>query len=454
MTLEKRPPYFQSALFVFSTLLLLTLSLGCGSSSSYSGGGGGGGTPPPPNPNANQWTWMSGSSTVGAANTGQPGVYGTQGTAAATNAPGGRSGSGTWIDSTGNLWVFGGQGQDSTGTNGFLNDFWEFYTSTVQWKWVAGSKTVGAANGGQAGVYGTLGTAAAANLPGGRTGENNVTDKSGNFWLFGGNGYDAADVLGFLNDLWMFNPTTKMWTWISGSNSVRATNGGQSGVYGTQGVAAPANVPGGRTSPASWIDSNGNFWLFGGVGFDSAGTFGELNDLWEFSPTSRMWTWVSGSDTVGVTYGGPSGVYGTEGTAAAANVPGGRSPAANWTDSSGNFWLFGGEGVDSTGTVGSMNDLWEYDLSTKQWTWWSGTETVGGAFKGPSGVYGTAGTASASNVPGGRTASVGWTDKNGRFWLYGGQGFDSAGTDGYLNDLWVFDPSARGCTPFCVNDLF
>jgi len=32
----------------------------------------------------------------------------------------------------------------------------------------------------------------------------------------------------------------------------------------------------------------------------------------------------------------------------------------SWSDASGNLWLFGGEGFDSTGTEGTLNDLWEY----------------------------------------------------------------------------------------------
>ena len=43
----------------------------------------------------------------------------------------------------------------------------------------------------------------------------------------------------------------------------------QPGVYGTLGIAAAGNIPGARDSAATWTDSNGNFWLFGGEGADS-----------------------------------------------------------------------------------------------------------------------------------------------------------------------------------------
>ena len=40
--------------------------------------------------------------------------------------------------------------------------------------------------------------------------------------------------------------------------------------------------------------------------------------------------------------GQPVWSYGTQGTPAAGNTPGGRDGGVGWTDNSGNFWLFGG----------------------------------------------------------------------------------------------------------------
>jgi galactose oxidase-like protein len=50
-----------------------------------------------------------------------------------------------------------------------------------------------------------------------------------------------------------------------------------------------------RSNAASWIDSAGTLWLFGGSGIDSTGAAGILNDLWQFTPSTGTWTWVSGS---------------------------------------------------------------------------------------------------------------------------------------------------------------
>jgi N-acetylneuraminic acid mutarotase len=113
----------------------------------------------------------------------------------------------------------------------------------------------------------------------------------------------------------------------------------------------------------SWKDSSGKFWLFGGLGCDASGTAGSLNDLWELNPQTLAWTWQSGNNSVGPAQGGTggaSGVYGTQGTAAVTNVPGGRSGASTWASPGGSLWLFGGDGHDSAGETGPLNDLWSY----------------------------------------------------------------------------------------------
>jgi hypothetical protein len=100
---------------------------------------------------------------------------------------------------------------------------------------------------------------------------------------------------------------------------------------------------------ASWTDAAGNLWLFGGQGL------GEFNDLWKYSPSTGEWTWVGGSDVAN-----RLGMYGTQGIDSASSIPGARGIAISWTDTSGNLWLFGGEGYSSTGGMGYLNDLWEY----------------------------------------------------------------------------------------------
>jgi N-acetylneuraminic acid mutarotase/ribosomal protein S11 len=309
-------------------------------------------------PSTNEWAWISGSSTIPSVGGGQTGVYGTLGTPAAGNVPGGREEAVGWTDKNGNLWLFGGIGHDDSGYGGrFLNDLWEFSPSIGEWTWMGGSSTIDS-SGCESGNYGTLGTPDAANIPGSRYFASSWTDKNGNFWLFGGEGCDGGGDVGWLNDLWEFNPSTNTWAWMGGSSS-----NGQWGVYGTLVTPAAGNIPGAREGAANWIDSSGNLWLSGGFGSDANEHFGYLNDLWEFSPATNQWTWMSGSSTVtcGV-WCGNSGVYGTLGMPAAGNLPGGREYAANWTDGNGNLWLFGGNGFDAYGGFGDLNDLWTYQI--------------------------------------------------------------------------------------------
>lgn len=378
-------------------------------------------------PASGLWTWVGGMPDASG------GVYGTIGQASAANSPGARQNASTWIDSAGNLWLFGGDGYDSSGglasggTSGYLNDLWKYSPTTQKWTWVCGANVRGVS-----GVYGTQGTASAGNAPGARSDASSWIDASGNLWLFGGLTLNASQASVLFNDLWMFSPSTGQWTWVSGANVP-----GASGVYGTQGTASAGNVPGARSDASSWIDTAGNLWLFGGFGVvnsggDSGG--GAFNDLWKYSPATGQWTWVSGSNASAAT-----SVYGAQGTAVAGNIPGARGSAASWIDSSGNLWLFGGDGLDSNGTAGLLNDLWQYNLRAGQWIWVSGSNLAW-----TSGVYGTLGLASSSNVPGARDFTSSWIDSAGSLWLFGGDNYNWSTTPltgGDFSDVWRWTPT-------------
>ena len=228
----------------------------------------------------NQWTWVAGSKTVN-----PTGSYGALGTPnGQNNFPGGRQAAMSWIDKSGNFWLFGGFDLDSGGNPDALNDLWEFKAG--QWTWMSGANVVN-----QKGVYGTVGVAAAANVPGARWSAASWTDLSGNLWLFGGQGYDAA-ANGSLSDLWEYKGG--QWIWTKGPSSVD-----QSGIYGQYPpsyVIFPyvGNGPGSRFAPAYWTATlpTGTpggavaFWMFGGEGFDAGSGNGNglLNDLWRYLP--------------------------------------------------------------------------------------------------------------------------------------------------------------------------
>jgi N-acetylneuraminic acid mutarotase len=360
------------------------------------------------------WTWMSGpSDTPNVA-----GVYGVKGTPAPGNMPGARNEPVSWTDSAGNLWLYGGYAFNATGSQGVTDDLWKYSPATNEWTWMGGSDT----DFNVAATYGTRGLAAPTNEPGVRENATSWSDGAGNLWLFGGDGLSQG-----FNDLWKYSTASNQWTWVSGSNS-----GNANGVYGTQGVADPSNVPGARAQALGWADKAGNFWVFGGT--DANGN--ALNDLWKFSPVTGQWTWMSGSNTPGA-----AGVYGTEGSADPANVPGARFTATSWVDAAGSLWLFGGIGFDGAGGFSVLNDLWKYDPASNQWTWMSGSIAANA-----NGTYGMQGTADAANTPGSRNLPVAWTDSAGNLWLFGGYGRDGGGGVGQLNDLWKYDPTLNQWT--------
>jgi hypothetical protein len=369
------------------------------------------------------------------------------------STPGSRWGSSSWTDkTTGQLFLFGGQGVDSTGGQSLLNDVWECTpgasvdstgagTASCPWVLVSGPIT-----GNTTGAYGTQNSP--GGTPGGRWAAATTTDASGNFWLFGGQGVDSAGTIGFLNDLWMYNPGSNQWTWMGPSTSNVAN---QNGSYGTINTPTGTTAPGGRQNAVLWADSHGNLWLFGGSGLDSVGTGNAgpppagaiLNDLWEFNITTKQWVWVSGNNLANQT-----GTYGTQAisnssTPSTGAVPGSRWGSVGWIDANNNLWFFGGWGYGTTTTdpTGFMSDIWEYQQSTQQWLWWKGISNADQNSQIPQVAQG--GLPFVNTIVGARRGVALWQqDSNGYVWMFGGEGYDTSqgAPPGYLDDLWTYLP--------------
>jgi N-acetylneuraminic acid mutarotase len=391
-------------------------------------------------PSTNQWTWQGGSNSPpcsvvqGNMQCAQPGVYGTKGTSAAGNFPGGRYWAASWTDSDGNLWLFGGLGFDQIGQIGTLNDLWEFNPVTKLWTWVGGDATLPGSGCGNPGVYGTMGTPAAANNPGSLSTEYTWHDANGNAWLFGGNGCDVNGADGLPNNLWKFDSSLKEWAWIGGSSSFDVPLIHPS-VYGTLGEFATGNVPGSRWLGAAWTSNDGHLWLFGGGGFDSQGNSGYLNELWQYDPARNQWAWMAGQSIMQCAPNankqncGNPGVYGTKGQPGAGNLPGGISQFPSWTGRDGHFWMM----------ESSLHDvLWEFDPSTNEWTWVGGSSDGSAVFP----VWGSIGTPAAANFPGSRFGSETWTDLSGNLWLFSGEIETPFPGNAALSDLWKYQPAS------------
>ena len=360
------------------------------------------------------WTWRDGEKL-----TNQSGVYGIKHNPNPMNIPGGRDKSVSWTDQNGDRWLFGGEGVDATGASGRLNDMWLFDTALGQWVWVHGDSTHT-----KVGVYGSIGASNATNVPGSRIHGAACTSNDNKLWLFGGEGWSQSSQ-GLLNDLWMFDPVTKEWTWMHGGNVAN-----QIGDYGTINVSAPTNVPGARSEAMLWFNQTDNhIYLFGGNGYNNTNTTGLLNDTWKFSLASREWTYVAGTDLLN-----EFGRYNIPQAQNPTNIPGSRKGAATFIDdSTGDLWMFGGHGFDGVNQE-LLNDLWKFNEG-EGWIWMDG-DTV----RNKAGIYGQVMVPDPANNPGSRMGAHTWSESGGSLWLFGGYGRDNAaGLADVLGDLWHYD---------------
>jgi len=193
-----------------------------------------------------------------------------------------------------------------------------------------------------------------------------------------------------------------MWTWVKGTTAVNDT-----GNYGVIGVSSPTNLPPGRgLGIASWVDTSGNLWMYGGA--NTIGGPNTFSDLWKYNISSNEWTWINGSKLPN-----QPPIFGIKGVASPLNTPGALSEAVcTWTDDLDNLWVFGG--ADALGQP--YNALWKYSIASNEWTWMKGTDTTN-----TFGIYGIKGQEDSLNTPSGRFAYSRWKDNNGNFWLFGGR---------------------------------
>jgi len=343
---------------------------------------------------AGEWTWIHGDSAI---NVGA--VWGVQGVPDPANTPRSFYEATPWTDLDGNFWLYDG-------------NLWKYEPLINMWTWMKGNGPLA-----DPGDYGIQGVPAITNRPRPRSlGAASWTDLNGNLWLYGG------ESSGPYNDLWKYEISTNIWTWMHGSSVVNAP-----AVYGTQGIPSPFNTPGSRYEcAANWVDSNGDLWLFGG--FKGGGSY---NDLWKYTISTNEWAWMKGADTVNQT-----GNYGVIGVEDPANVPCARLSYSNLKDAQGNFWIFGGvfwQGPPIQ-MIYNLNDMWRFNPLTNNFTWMSGSNLAD-----DSGSYEALCAASLNNLPVSRFESrANWVDNCGNFWIYGGAFFFPL--DFTYQDLWFFDP--------------
>lgn len=238
--------------------------------------------------------------------------------------------------------------------------------------------------------------------------------------IFFGGGYADADGYEVSNDMWLFDPTSNLWTEIN-----------------------PTVKPSARSGHSMVYDSiNHKTILFGGW----ADNLGLMNDIWIYDSQTNQWTEVF-----------------------PVNEPSNRQSCAMYYDPNAQrVMLFGGY----RDVGGHLDDMWEYNYSDNTWTELS-------SLSNPSGRYGSKMVYDPINqrtiLFGGRATSIlddtwiyyygnnSWTELNPtgrpdtRYWhgmvydsnnhkviVFGGR---HAGAPGEaLEDTWIFDPSTNEWT--------
>jgi len=240
-----------------------------------------------------------------------------------------------------------------------------------------------------------------------------------------------------------------LWTKVSGDPGADIN-----GVCGTQGVAAPGNIPGSRANPATTVDKAGNLWVFGGVGRDCAGAtdWGFLNDLWKFD--GSQWTFVSGAQARNQS--GSKCTSCAPGTPSPLNIPGSRDNTVIWFDDVGTLWMFGGYGYPiGTTSVGFLNDLWKY--TNGSWEKVAGSDGINAPGQITLDTQGN-----LTGYPGARVNMMSWVRSDGSIVITGGSGYNETNVYGELSDVWDLNPktlstraevwsAAGGNVPVTVN---
>jgi gliding motility-associated-like protein len=345
------------------------------------------------------WTWMKGDSVLGTNNA----VYGTQGVPNDSINPAGDYQSTYWTDVQGNFWLY-------AGTYAATNDLWKFDVTTNNWTWMNGTKS-GALN------YGVQGIPSPNNYPGPRLfGTNCWADSNNNLWLFSGT-YSSPD-------LWKYSISTNEWTWMQGQELIGGFYN-YPPVFGMQGISNSANTPGDLQECKSGLTgANNKLYLFGGGGYSSPVS----NRMWRYDMATNQWACMKG-DTIPYTLGN----YGIKGVESLTNMPGPRLSYCRWISKVGDFFIFGGDIVDTTSIISGarLNDVWRYRPSTNNWTWVSGSNTLLAKA-----IYNGYCTPDNNSEPQNKFEynAITANDCNRTSWLFGGYSSDNT-----VNDLWTFD---------------
>jgi hypothetical protein len=329
------------------------------------------------------WTWHGRQY----GSTSDTAVYGAKGQFSPSNSPGSLNGARAFYFNN-SFYLFGRN----------ANIMWQYRSSDNLWGWISGANWDCSTCASGCGQYGKLRKPNATNIPPSRSFHqawlvNSVA------YMFGGQtcGNEAKD------DLWSYNISSNIWTWISGSSSTDFA-----------GNYSQNFSPSGRFCTAGF-DAYGSLYLFAGTSY-----LGVRNDLWMFDLGSYSWTFLKGSsvaDQGGMFFDGPD----------PENSPNPvTSPQIWFSQSTNRSYVFGG--FTNSGSL--VKAMYFYEFSSQCWQVVGGTSQLSPGWKyGPKGEFG------ASLYPPPRYEASTWSyySNHGTFlMMYGGSG------DLETNNIWTY----------------
>lgn len=305
----------------------------------------------------------------------------------------------SWSNRT-HFHIFGGLGSGTdvlTHPMGLLNDHWAFEYETEIWHVIYNTHVTN-----EHGTYGIKNEENPLHRPGSRR-EAVQWTLNGTVYMFGGFGFAKNGDPGFLNDIWRFNYTTELWTWISGFDITNADDS--------------EYQIGGRVGAVAWVHGESSLWLFSGFGVyrnDEAGfEVTSRNDMWRFD-LKKGWYFMDGYTKFNQPLNYPMK---------------GRTGALIWKDNNHTVWMYGGYDHESQSY---LSDLWSWNETHTRWALkLDSLPNRKNAYIGPLNV------ASNRAYPSSRCCSVTWVDSKNNMFLFGGYGLVNTDKEGFLDDLWA-----------------
>jgi hypothetical protein len=309
--------------------------------------------------------------------------------------PGGRNRMASSIDKNGNIWLFGGLYKNKyTNEISARSDLWKYNPKTKKFTY-----------------FGDVGNS--LNKPNARYRTRAWFDENNNFWMYGGAIDNSSGTFSY-NDLWMYNISTNLWSFVSGNKNTTYCKDCPNGVYPTaSGTGGIQYFPRARSDYAYWKDNSGNIWIYGGYA-ESHGA-DEFGDLWKFNPINNEWTLISGNDTLN--------------PPKTATNPGSRNAPYCWVGNDNKLYMSGGQRQYWY----FLRDTWRVNPSDGNWEVvkidsLSNEAPISAGFR----------IESTTNSPGSSVNTLNHLTTGSHTYMFSGYGTGSNNLNGFTGAMWRY----------------